>query len=80
VQPKIKTQPGPGAGIAVGKRIVIDKKRVTKIIAFCDHCGTVLPLWKMKCSNCHKAALTWLHVVVLAAFAILALLLLIKFL
>jgi hypothetical protein len=80
VQPKIKTQPRPGAVIAVGKSIVIDKKRVTKIIASCDHCGTVLALWKMKCSNCHKPALTWLHVLVLAVFAILALLLLIKFL
>ena len=71
-----------GKKIAVGKRIVIDKTvphERTRIIAFCDHCGTVLPLWKMKCSNCHKAALTWLHVAALAVVVILALLLVIKF-
>jgi hypothetical protein len=88
VQSKIKTAGRPGAGIAVGKsiavgkRIVIDKpvpRERTKIIASCDHCGTVLPLWKMKCSNCHKAALTWLHLVALVAVALIAVAVVVKF-
>jgi len=34
-----------------------------KIIWSCSECGTVLPLWQTKCTNCHKRALSWLHVV-----------------
>ena len=40
---------------------------MTKIIWSCHYCGTVLPLWKMKCSNCRRLALSWLHVIVVAA-------------
>jgi hypothetical protein len=40
------------------------RKAVTKIIWSCSNCGTVLPLWQMKCSNCHRLALSWLHLIV----------------
>jgi len=36
---------------------------MTRIIWSCHRCGTVLPLWKMKCSNCHRAAFSWLHLI-----------------
>jgi len=49
-----------------------------KIIWSCSHCGTVLPLWKMKCSNCQRLALSWLHLVVFAGVALPVLILLIK--
>jgi hypothetical protein len=34
---------------------------IAKIIWSCSHCGTVLPLWRIKCTNCHRLALSWLH-------------------
>ena len=40
------------------------KEPVTKIIWSCSNCGTVLPLWQTKCSNCHRLAVSWLHVIV----------------
>ena len=49
-----------------------------KIIWSCQACGTVLPLWKVKCSNGHKPALSWLHLVAGAAVVLPALLLLFK--
>jgi RNA polymerase subunit RPABC4/transcription elongation factor Spt4 len=51
---------------------------MAKIIWSCHNCGTVLPLWKMKCPNCHKLALSWLHVVVVAAVALPALLFMLR--
>ena len=35
-----------------------------KIIWSCSDCGTVLPIWKITCSNCHRLALSWLHLIV----------------
>ena len=49
-----------------------------KIIWSCSHCGTVLPLWRMKCSNCRRLALSWLHVIVVALIGVPALLILMK--
>ena len=40
------------------------RKAVTKIIWSCSNCATVLPLWQMKCSNCRRLALSWLHLIV----------------
>ena len=37
---------------------------MAKIIWSCSDCGTVLPLWQVKCTNCHRLALSWLHVIV----------------
>jgi len=51
---------------------------MTKIIWSCHNCGTVLPLWKMKCP--HKLALSWLHMVVVVVVALPALLLMLRFL
>ncbi|HEV8140576.1 MAG TPA: hypothetical protein VGP81_12445 [Pyrinomonadaceae bacterium] len=51
---------------------------MAKIIWSCSHCGTVLPLWMMKCSNCHRLALSWLHLIVSIAVGIPLLLLLLK--
>ena len=52
--------------------------RLPKIIWSCPNCGTVLPVWKMKCSNCHKAALSWLHVAMGVVVALPAVFLLLK--
>ena len=51
---------------------------MTKIIWSCQECGQVLPLWQLKCSNCHKAAVSWLHLVAGAAVILPALFLLFK--
>lgn len=32
----------------------------------CDYCGTILPLWKMRCPNCKKSAISWLHIAAVA--------------
>jgi RNA polymerase subunit RPABC4/transcription elongation factor Spt4 len=53
---------------------------MSKIIWSCHNCGTVLPLWKMKCPNCQKTALSWLHLVACAAVVLPALFLLFKLL
>jgi hypothetical protein len=39
-------------------------KSRTRIIWSCSECGTVLPLWQVKCTNCHRLALSWLHLIV----------------
>jgi predicted ATP-dependent serine protease len=49
-----------------------------KFIWSCLECGTILPLWKMKCSNCKKAAVSWLHIVAGAVIGLPALFLLLK--
>jgi translation initiation factor IF-1 len=41
-----------------------------KIIWSCSHCGTILPLWQVKCSNCQRLALSWLHLIVGLAVAL----------
>jgi RNA polymerase subunit RPABC4/transcription elongation factor Spt4 len=51
---------------------------MTKIIWSCHNCGTVLPLWKMKCSNCHQAAVSWLHLLAGAIIVLPVLLLIVK--
>lgn len=51
-----------------------------RIIWSCHDCGTVLALWKMKCTNCHRAALSWLHLITVAAVGLPALFLLVRFL
>jgi RNA polymerase subunit RPABC4/transcription elongation factor Spt4 len=53
---------------------------MAKIIWSCQHCGTVMPLWQMKCPNCHKQALSWLHVIAGAVVIVPAVFLLIKLL
>lgn len=39
------------------------------MIWYCHECGTKLRLWKVKCPNCHRSAMSWLHVIVIGAFA-----------
>lgn len=51
-----------------------------KIIWSCQDCGTVMAVWKMKCPNCQRGALSWLHLIVGVAVALPALLLMLKFL
>jgi Zn finger protein HypA/HybF involved in hydrogenase expression len=51
-----------------------------KMIWYCHHCGTVLQLWKIKCPNCHRSALSVLQVAVVAMVAVPALFLLLHFL
>jgi predicted ATP-dependent serine protease len=51
---------------------------MAKIIWSCHECGQVLPLWKMKCSNCQKPAVSWLHIVAGAAVVLPALFLLLR--
>jgi uncharacterized OB-fold protein len=40
------------------------------MISSCEHCGRILPFWKLRCSNCKKSAMNWLQLGVLAAFAL----------
>lgn len=51
---------------------------MTKIIWSCEDCGTVLPLLKMKCSNCHRSAISWLHLVAGTIIVLPAIFLLLK--
>jgi predicted ATP-dependent serine protease len=53
---------------------------MAKIIWSCGHCGTVLPLWKIKCPNCQKSAMSWLHVIAGAAVIVPVVFLVIKLL
>ena len=41
-----------------------EPKSRTRIIWSCSDCGTVLPLWQVKCTNCGRLALSWLHLTV----------------
>jgi hypothetical protein len=52
---------------------VNEQKSRTRIIWSCSECGTVLALWQIKCTNCHRLALSWLHVIVFGATILLAL-------
>jgi hypothetical protein len=52
---------------------VKEEKSRTRIIWSCSECGTVLPLWQVKCTNCHRLALSWLHVIVAGAAMLLGL-------
>lgn len=36
----------------------------------CHRCGTIMRLSKLKCPYCREAAMSWLHIAVIAAFAI----------
>jgi hypothetical protein len=47
--------------IRTAKRI---ERSMAKVIWSCSHCGTVLALWQVKCTNCHRVALSWLHLAV----------------
>jgi len=50
------------------------------MISSCDHCGRILPLWKIRCSNCKKSAMNWLQVLAIAVIVLPALFLLAKLL
>jgi hypothetical protein len=54
--------------------------KMPKIIWSCSNCGTVLPLWQIKCTNCHRLALSWLHLILASGTALSAVVLLLKFL
>jgi ABC-type ATPase with predicted acetyltransferase domain len=44
----------------------------------CEHCGTILRLWKVRCPNCRKTAMSWLQLAVIVGLAVPALFLLLK--
>ena len=48
------------------------------MIWYCHDCGTVLRVWTIKCTNCRRAAVNWLHVVVFAALALTAIFLVLR--
>ena len=64
--PKRQIRPGDG--------------NMPKIIWSCSDCGTVLPLWQIKCTNCHRLALSWLHVILASGTALSAVVVLLKIL
>ena len=39
------------------------------MISYCQHCGTVLRMWQIKCTNCRESAMNWLHLIVIMVFA-----------
>jgi predicted ATP-dependent serine protease len=49
-----------------------------KMVWFCHDCGTVLPLWQIRCPNCHHMAMSLLQVAVIAIVGVPAVLLLIR--
>ena len=49
------------------------------MISYCGHCGTILRLWKIKCTNCRESAMNWLHLLVITVFAAAAVIYLLKF-
>ena len=51
-----------------------------KIIWSCSDCGRVLPLWKINCTDCHRLALSWLHLIVFAGAGVPLVFLLLKLL
>jgi len=51
---------------------------MSKVIWSCDRCGTLLAVWRIKCTNCHSAALSWLHLIVVIALLAPAMFLLLK--
>lgn len=50
------------------------------MISSCDHCGRILPLWRISCPDCKKSAMNWLQILAIAVVALPALFLLAKFL
>lgn len=36
------------------------------MIWYCHDCGTILRLWKVRCPNCRKSAMSWLQIAVIA--------------
>jgi len=51
-----------------------------KMVWYCHNCGTVLQLWKIKCPNCKRSALSVLQLGVAAIVAVPALFLILHFL
>ena len=39
-----------------------DESERTRLVWSCNHCGTVLALWRITCPNCRNKSLSWLHV------------------
>ena len=50
------------------------------MISSCDHCGRILPLWRIRCSDCRKSALNWLQLLAVVVLAVPAIFFLAKFL
>jgi RNA polymerase subunit RPABC4/transcription elongation factor Spt4 len=50
------------------------------MISSCDHCGRILPLWRIRCPNCKKSAMNWLQLLAIAVLVLPTLFLLAKFL
>lgn len=50
-----------------------EQKPRTRIIWSCSECGQVLPIWQFKCTNCHRLALSWLHLIAFGAVALIIL-------
>lgn len=50
------------------------------MISSCDHCGRILPLWRIHCPNCKKSAMNWLQILAIAVLIVPALFVLAKFL
>ena len=55
-----------------------EPKSRTMIIWSCSECGTVLPLWQVTCTNCHRLALSWLHLIVAVLILVPAVFILVK--
>jgi predicted ATP-dependent serine protease len=51
---------------------------MAKMIWYCHQCGTVLPLWQVRCPNCHHMAMSVLQVAVIIIVGVPAVFLLLK--
>ena len=46
---------------------------------YCQQCERRLPIWEMRCPYCHQSVMSWLHIVIIAAFAATTIFYLFKF-
>jgi uncharacterized OB-fold protein len=49
------------------------------MISSCDHCGRILALWRLRCSDCKQSAVNWLQLLAMAILALPVLFILVKF-
>lgn len=45
---------------------------------YCYHCGRILGLLRIRCPYCQQSAMSWLHIILITAFAMTAIFYLLK--
>jgi RNA polymerase subunit RPABC4/transcription elongation factor Spt4 len=47
---------------------------------YCQQCERGLRVWETRCPYCHQSVMSWLHIVIITAFAVTTIFYLFKFL